>query len=176
MGAVEVLTTLAALPASAVLILLLLRSPAARRVVAAPRLDRWHKRPTPMLGGIGIFGGVLAGVGLAVAAGVAPANRELLALLGGAAILFVAGLVDDVFSLGPLPKLAAQIGAALLLVFNGLTIQGLIGNNILAGAAAVFWLVAMTNAFNLLDNMDGLAASLAGIAALFFAIDAVTVY
>ena len=168
--------TLVALPASALLILALLRSPLARRVVAAPRHDRWHERPTPMLGGVGIFGGLVAGVGVAVASGLAPANRELLAIVAGASILFVAGLADDMLSLGPLPKLVAQIGAALVLVFNGLTIQGLISNNLLAGAAAVFWLVAMTNAFNLLDNMDGLAASLGGIAALFFAVDAVTVY
>jgi UDP-GlcNAc:undecaprenyl-phosphate GlcNAc-1-phosphate transferase len=173
---VVVLTTLAALPASALLILALLRSPLARRVIAAPRLDRWHERPTPMLGGVGIFGGLLAGVGLAVASGAAPANRELLAVVAGGSILFVAGLADDMLSLGPLPKLTAQIGAALVLVFNGLTIQGLIGNDLLAGAAAVFWLVAMTNAFNLLDNMDGLAASLGAIAAVFFAVGAVTVY
>ena len=63
---------------------------------------------------------------------------------------------------------------ALLLVFTGLTIQGLIGNRIVAGTVAVLWLVGMTNAFNLLDNMDGLAATLAAIAAGFFAIDAVT--
>jgi UDP-GlcNAc:undecaprenyl-phosphate/decaprenyl-phosphate GlcNAc-1-phosphate transferase len=176
MAALAVLTTFVALPASAIVILALLRSPLARRVIAAPRLDRWHERPTPMLGGVGIFGGLVAGVGVAVAAGVAPANRELLAVMAGASILFVAGVADDMLPLGPLPKLAAQIGAALLLIFNGLTIQGLISNNVLADAVAVFWLVAMTNAFNLLDNMDGLAASLAGIAAVFFAIAAVTVY
>ena len=45
-----------------------------------------------------------------------------------------------------------------------------------AGVVALVWLVGMTNAFNLLDNMDGLAATLAGIAAVFFAIDALTVH
>jgi UDP-GlcNAc:undecaprenyl-phosphate GlcNAc-1-phosphate transferase len=164
----------AGLPISAAVILALLRSPLARRVVAAPRHDRWHERTTPMLGGVGIFAGFVAAAWLAVAAGAAHADREFYAILGGGAILFAAGLADDVRSLGPIPKLAAQIGAALLLVFNGLTIQGLIGNDFLAGLVAVLWLVGMTNAFNLLDNMDGLAATLAGIAAAFFAIDAVT--
>jgi UDP-GlcNAc:undecaprenyl-phosphate/decaprenyl-phosphate GlcNAc-1-phosphate transferase len=129
-----------------------------------------------MLGGIGIVAGLFAGFWVAVAAGGAHAGHELLAILGGCAILFVAGLLDDLYSLGPIPKLAAQVAAALLVIFNGLTISGLISNDLLAGLVALVWLVGMTNAFNLLDNMDGLAATLAGIAALFFAIDAVTVH
>src|SRR5207248_6537859 len=68
------------------------------------------------------------------------------------------------------------LAAAGLVIGNGLTISGLISNDVLAGAVALVWLVGMTNAFNLLDNMDGLAATLAGIAATFFAIDALTVH
>jgi UDP-GlcNAc:undecaprenyl-phosphate GlcNAc-1-phosphate transferase len=129
-----------------------------------------------MLGGIGIFVGILAGCGIAVATDASPASRELLAILGGCAILFVAGLLDDLYSLGPIPKLGAQLAAAGLVIANGLTISGLISNDLLAGIVALVWLVGLTNAFNLLDNMDGLAATLAGIAALFFAVDAVTVH
>jgi UDP-GlcNAc:undecaprenyl-phosphate GlcNAc-1-phosphate transferase len=170
------LAAIAAFPAAAAAIWVLLRTPLAVRLGAAPRADRWHQRTTPMLGGIGIFAGLLTGFWVAVAAGAAPASRELVAIVGGCTILFVAGLLDDLFSLGPLPKLAAQLAAAGLVIGNGLTISGLISNNILAGTVALLWLVGMTNAFNLLDNMDGLAATLAGIAAVFFAIDAVTVH
>jgi UDP-GlcNAc:undecaprenyl-phosphate GlcNAc-1-phosphate transferase len=173
---VKVLAAIAALPAAAAAIWLLLHTPLATRLGAAPREDRWHERTTPALGGIGIFAGILTGFWVAVAVGAAPASRELVAILGGCAILFVAGLLDDLFSLGPLPKLAAQIGAACLVIFNGLTISGLISNDFLAGVVALVWLVGMTNAFNLLDNMDGLAATLAGIAAVFFAIDALEVH
>jgi UDP-GlcNAc:undecaprenyl-phosphate/decaprenyl-phosphate GlcNAc-1-phosphate transferase len=173
---VRALAAIAALPAAAAVIWSLLHSPLAARLGAAPRADRWHERTTPMLGGIGIFAGILAGFWVAVAIDAAPASRELLAILGGCAILFVAGLLDDLFSLGPLPKLAAQLAAAGLVIGNGLTISGLISNDFLAGVVALVWLVGMTNAFNLLDNMDGLAATLAGIAAVFFAIDAVTVH
>jgi UDP-GlcNAc:undecaprenyl-phosphate/decaprenyl-phosphate GlcNAc-1-phosphate transferase len=173
---VKALAAIVALPAAAAVIWLLLRTPLAARLGAAPRKDRWHERTTPMLGGIGIFAGILAGCWVAVAANAAPATRELVAILGGCAILFVAGLLDDLYSLGPIPKLAAQIGAALLVIFNGLTISGLISNDLVAGLVALVWLVGLTNAFNLLDNMDGLAATLAGIAALFFAIDALTVH
>ena len=172
----KALAAIAAFPASAATIWLLLRTPLAIRIAAAPREDRWHERTTPMFGGIGIFAGLVTGVGVAVAVGAAPASRELLAILGGCTILFVAGLLDDLFSLGPIPKLAAQVAAALLVIFNGLTISGLISNDLLAGIVALVWLVGLTNAFNLLDNMDGLAATLAGIAATFFAVDAVTVH
>jgi UDP-GlcNAc:undecaprenyl-phosphate GlcNAc-1-phosphate transferase len=173
---VKALAAIAALPAAAAAIWILLRTPLAVRISAAPREDRWHERTTPMLGGIGIFIGILVGYGAAVAVDGDLASRELIAILGGCAILFVAGLLDDLYSLGPIPKLAAQIAAAVLVIFNGLTISGLISNDFLAGIVALVWLVGVTNAFNLLDNMDGLAASLAAIAAIFFAVDAVTVH
>lgn len=172
----KVLAAIAAFPAAAAAIWLLLHTPLATRLGAVPRADRWHDRTTPVLGGIGIFAGILTGFWVAVAVGAAPASRELVAILGGCAILFVAGLLDDLFFLGPIPKLAAQIGAACLVIFNGLTISGLISNDFIAGVVALVWLVGMTNAFNLLDNMDGLAATLAGIAAVFFAIDALEVH
>jgi UDP-GlcNAc:undecaprenyl-phosphate GlcNAc-1-phosphate transferase len=173
---VKVLAAIAAFPAAAAVIWLLLRTPLATRLGAAPREDRWHERTTPLLGGIGIFAGIVVGFWLAVAADAAPASKELVAILGGCAILFVAGLLDDLFHLGPIPKLAAQAAAAGLVIANGLTISGLISNDFLAGVVAFIWLVGLTNAFNLLDNMDGLAATLAAIAALFFAIDAATVH
>ena len=164
-----------AFPTAIVVLWALIRSPLARRVVAAPRHDRWHTTATPLLGGVGIFAGFLAGVGGALAIHAAPANGELLGIVGGAAILFAAGLADDVFSLGPIAKLGAQVLAAGAVLAGGTTIE-LVHNDVLAGTIAVLWLVGMTNAFNLLDNMDGLAVTLAGIAATFFAIDAVTVH
>jgi UDP-GlcNAc:undecaprenyl-phosphate GlcNAc-1-phosphate transferase len=173
---VKVLAAIAAGPAAATAIWLLLRTPLATRLGAAPREDRWHDRTTPVLGGIGIFAGILVGFWAAVAVGAAPASRELVAIVGGISILFAAGFLDDLFSLGPIPKLAAQFAAAGVVIFNGVTISGLVSNDFLAGVVALVWLVGMTNAFNLLDNMDGLAATLAGIAAVFFAIDALTVH
>src|SRR5205823_67261 len=111
-GAVTAVAALTALPASVLTIGLLVRSPLGRRVVAAPKADRWHRRDTPLLGGVGIFAGLLVGVGVAVASGGVDASGELLGIVGGCAILFVAGLVDDVFTLPPAAKLAAQGGAA----------------------------------------------------------------
>src|SRR5207248_3348315 len=105
-----VAAALTALPVSLLTIWALRRTPAARHVVAAPRADRWHTRSTPLLGGTGIFAGLLAAAGVAVAAGLIPANDPLGGILGGCAIVFLAGLLDDVFHLSPLAKLAAQGG------------------------------------------------------------------
>jgi UDP-GlcNAc:undecaprenyl-phosphate GlcNAc-1-phosphate transferase len=166
---------LAALPASLLTIRGLLHTPAARHVVAAPRADRWHTRSTPLLGGSGIFAGLLVAAGVAVAADLVPASRELGGILGGCAILFAAGLLDDVFHLPPLAKLGAQGAAAALVLVAGVRVE-IVHNDVAATVLGVVWIVAMTNAFNLLDNMDGLAATLAAIACAFFAIDAYTVH
>ena len=69
-------------------------------------------------------------------------------------------------------KLAAQFGAAAVVLGSGLTVE-IVGNDVLATALGLLWLVGITNAFNLLDNMDGLAASLAAVSCAVFAVDAV---
>jgi len=166
---------LAALPASLLTIWALLRTPAARVVVAAPRADRWHTRSTPLLGGPGIMAGLLVAVGIALATNLIPASRELAGIVGGCAILFVAGLLDDIYRLSPIAKIAAQAAAALLVLAAGVRVE-IVQNEILAWVLGFVWLVGITNAFNLLDNMDGLAATLAAIACSFFAIDAFTAH
>src|SRR5437763_4603175 len=164
-----------ALPATAVAIWLLLGSPLARRLVALPSEDRWHDAPTPLLGGLGIFAGFSAGLWLAAAAGAFPVDERIVGIYGACALVFAAGLADDLYGLPPLAKLAAQIGAALIVLAAGTHVQ-LIDNRLVGDLVAIVWLVGVTNAFNLLDNMDGLAATLAAIAFGFFAIDAVTVH
>ena len=169
------LAALVALPASLLTIWGLRQTAAARQVVAAPREDRWHTRSTPLLGGSGIVAGLLAAVAVALLAGVIPASRELGGILGGCVILYLAGLWDDVARLPPLAKIAAQLGASALVLTAGVRVE-IVGNDVAATVLGVLWLVGMTNAFNLLDNMDGLAATLAAIACAFFAIDAFTVH
>jgi UDP-GlcNAc:undecaprenyl-phosphate/decaprenyl-phosphate GlcNAc-1-phosphate transferase len=172
---VSTAAAIVALPAALLAVWMLIRSPLARRVVAAPSADRWHERATPLLGGIGIFVGFSAGLWLPVAIGAIPLTKELGGIYAGITLLFVAGLVDDIRALPPLAKLGLQITAAVMVLATGTDVQ-LIHTRPLAWALAIFWLVGMTNAFNLLDNMDGLAATLAAIAFGFFAIDAVTIH
>jgi len=172
---VSAAVTIAALPVAALVLRVLLRSSLGDRLVAHPTGERWHEAPTPTFGGVGIVLGVFAGAGVAIAAGVVEANGELLGILAGCAILFAAGLVDDIRQLSPLAKLAAQFAAAGVAVAAGLRVE-LIGNDAVATVVALVWLVGITNAFNLLDNMDGLAATLAAVACGYFAVDAATVH
>ncbi|MDE3190139.1 MAG: hypothetical protein KGL94_04885, partial [Acidobacteriota bacterium] len=164
-----------ALPAASAVIWLLLHSPAASRLIAIPSADRWSSAPTPSIGGIGIFAGFSIGLWAAVAVGAFHANEQFLGVFGAVTLVFAAGLTDDLYGLPPLAKLAAQGGAAALVIWSGDRVH-IISNGIAATALAVFWLLGMTNAFNLLDNMDGLAASLATVACAFFAIDAFTIH
>jgi UDP-GlcNAc:undecaprenyl-phosphate GlcNAc-1-phosphate transferase len=172
---VTTLAALGALPVTAGVIYGLLRSRIARRLVKSAHGERWAETETPVGGGVGIYAGVMAGVVLAVATGAVESTATLWGILAGATLLFVAGLVDDARHLSPPMKLAAQVAAAAIVVASGTHVQ-IVGNEVAATALAMLWLVGMTNAFNLLDNIDGLAASLAAIAAVYFAIDAVTLH
>ncbi|HET6684073.1 MAG TPA: MraY family glycosyltransferase, partial [Gaiella sp.] len=172
----EAAITLAALPVASVVLWTLLRSPSlGRRLVAVPTGARWHDHVTPLFGGVGIAAGLLAGVLLALAAGVIEPTWLLAGIVAGCGLVFVAGLLDDVRHLSPVAKLVAQFGAAAIAIAAGLRVE-LVSNDVLGVVIALFWLVGITNAFNLLDNMDGLAATLATVACAYFAIDASTVH
>jgi UDP-GlcNAc:undecaprenyl-phosphate/decaprenyl-phosphate GlcNAc-1-phosphate transferase len=164
---VSILAALAALPAAVLSIWALLRSRFARNLERAPEETRWRTAPTPLVGGLGIYLGLTVGIWLAVL-GPLQASEQLVGIFAGASLLFLAGLADDLWSLPPLAKIAAQLGGAAIVLSTGTSVE-LVHSRWIAIPIGVLWLVAMTNAFNLLDNMDGLAGSLAVIAAGFFA-------
>jgi len=168
---VSTAAALAALPASALCIWLLLHSRFARRLERRPAESRWTTAATPLVGGVGIYVGLSVWVWLAVLLGPLEADEQLVGIMAGATLLFLAGLVDDVFTLPPPAKIAAQLGGAAIVLSTGTAVE-IVKSPWIAIPVGVLWLVAMTNAFNLLDNMDGLAGSLAVIAAGFFAADA----
>jgi UDP-GlcNAc:undecaprenyl-phosphate/decaprenyl-phosphate GlcNAc-1-phosphate transferase len=170
---VNAIVAIAAFAVSLAVLSLLLRSPLGARFVAVPEGERWREQPTPLFGGVGIYAGFVAGVAVALAAGIISWNGELGGILGGVTIVFVAGLVDDLWHLSPIAKLAAQITAAVVVLASGLNVE-IVGNDVLAWGLGLLWLVGITNAFNLLDNMDGLAATLAIVSCGYFAIDALT--
>jgi UDP-GlcNAc:undecaprenyl-phosphate GlcNAc-1-phosphate transferase len=170
---VNAIVAIAAFSVAAAVLWLLLRTPLGARLVAVPSDARWHERPTPTFGGVGIFAGFVAGVGVALAGGIIEWSGELGGILAGVTIVFLAGLVDDLRSLSPIAKLAAQFAAAVVVLASGLNVE-VVGNDVLAWAIGLVWLVGITNAFNLLDNMDGLAATLAIVSCAYFAIDALT--
>jgi UDP-GlcNAc:undecaprenyl-phosphate GlcNAc-1-phosphate transferase len=158
---------LVALPAAALTIWALLRSPFARKLSRQPTEGRWRTAPTPLVGGIGIYVGLSAGIWCAVL-GPFGASEQLVGIAAGGTLLFAAGLLDDLWSLPPFAKLAAQVGGAAILLATGTSVQ-IVDAQWIAIPLGVLWVVAMTNAFNLLDNMDGLAGSLGAIAAAYFA-------
>jgi UDP-GlcNAc:undecaprenyl-phosphate GlcNAc-1-phosphate transferase len=122
--------------------------------VARPRDDRWHRKVTPLFGGVAIGLTLFAGLGLSGAA------SHLAVVAAGAAIIFVVGLVDDVISLKPSTKLIVEFALASLLLFYGYRLNWL--NSVtLDSLLTLVWVVGVTNAFNLLDNMDGLCAGIA---------------
>jgi UDP-GlcNAc:undecaprenyl-phosphate GlcNAc-1-phosphate transferase len=129
--------------------------------IAKPKIDRWHKKPTAMMGGVAIY---LATVSASIFF-LWPPTNELLVILAGSSFLFLVGLVDDLLHIKPYQKLIGQVIGAVIVVGYGLVLQWT-GSQVANICITVFWLIGLTNALNLLDNMDGLAAGIAAIAAL----------
>jgi UDP-GlcNAc:undecaprenyl-phosphate GlcNAc-1-phosphate transferase len=139
--------------------------------VAVPRSDRWNKKPTPTLGGVGMFASLILTL---IILWLANVDQNLFiqrwSILLGVIIMFMVGLYDDFKPINPPVKLIFQIfSATLVIFFGGNTINFFrwpIANIILT----FFWLVGLTNALNLMDNMDGLAGGISLIAAGFLSV------
>src|SRR5688500_17439889 len=132
--------------------------------VAAPKSDRWHKKPTAMMGGAAVFLATIIVYLLFVTH-----TKASWIILGGSSVLFLVGLIDDILHIKPYQKLIGQfIGAAVVIGF-GLVLPWT-DTQILNISITFFWLIGITNAINLLDNMDGLAAGISAIAAFSLAI------
>jgi len=139
-----------------------------------------HREPTPRLGGIAMFGGLCAGLivanHLANLDGVFELSSEPRALLSGAALIWLIGVLDDKFEIDALIKLGGQMLAAAVMVLQGLTILWLpipgVGTVALTpwqGTLLTVALVVITiNAVNFVDGLDGLAAGMVLIAAAAF--------
>lgn len=134
----------------------------ARRMgfVAKPKADRWHKKPTAMFGGVAIYLTTVSGYFAFV-----PVTTESLVVIAASSLLFLVGLVDDILNIKPYQKLIGQLVGASVIVGAGLRLNWT-GYDIVDIWLTVFWLVGITNAINLLDNMDGLAAGVSAIAAV----------
>lgn len=147
-------------------------TPAVRREVTRrdwvhrPRADRWSQRTVALMGGIAIYGATVGG-----ALVVLPQfDVRATALLGLASVHFLLGLIDDRQELRPHTKLLAQVVTAIGLYEAGFRfgLPGAWGPWVDA-PLTILWIVGVGNAFNLLDNMDGLCAGIAAIAGAFLA-------
>ena len=139
----------------------------ARRIgaVAVPKSDRWHQAPTAMMGGVAIYAAVIAALVTLV-----PQNPQTWTVIGASTAMFFFGLVDDFLRLKPYQKLIGQLLASSAVVYMGLVLPWT-GSHAVNMMITFFWLVGVTNAVNMLDNMDGLAAGIAAIAAFSLALN-----
>jgi UDP-N-acetylmuramyl pentapeptide phosphotransferase/UDP-N-acetylglucosamine-1-phosphate transferase len=153
---------------------LLRRAMIAAGVVDMPDERRIHRAPTPRGGGLAIVLGFYAAAALALfypwewSAG-SLASPWLKHFMIASGMLVTVGLLDDVRSLKPMVKLLGQIAASSWMFFFGGGMGRLLGFDLplpLDYALTVFWFVALTNAFNLIDGLDGLATGLAIIASI----------
>jgi UDP-GlcNAc:undecaprenyl-phosphate GlcNAc-1-phosphate transferase len=136
--------------------------------VDRPDRRKRHAAPTPRLGGVA----VLSGFVLALSRGGLSGDREILAIALAALVLMIAGAVDDVAGLSARLRLGLQAACAAGVIAAGVRLTLFPGE---AGAVAnvaltVVWLVGITNAYNFIDGMDGLAVSLGALIALLLAL------
>jgi UDP-GlcNAc:undecaprenyl-phosphate GlcNAc-1-phosphate transferase len=131
--------------------------------VVTPREDRWHRQSMPTLGGVAMYLSFMISVLVMTAVG-GEWTELRWSLLLGSTLMFALGFIDDLVRLTPPTKLVIQFLAAAIVIYYGRVIDFFpwpIANIILT----FFFLVGITNAINLLDNMDGLAGGMAFIAA-----------
>ncbi len=148
--------------------------------VAMPGGRHIHKKPTPTAGGLAIFGGFWAAAMISQW----PLSGPLMGIFIGSTLLLALCLLDDVYSLPALPRLVGQILVAIIAFQWGVRIEGLTSPISILGTykylalgwfsapLTVLWIVAVTNAINWLDGLDGLVAgvtSLAGLTLMAFA-------
>ncbi len=154
-----------------------------RRPGDARGVDDPSRDAVPRLGGIAIFASLTLTLGLVgwlgAASSVTTGAQSLLALAVGVSLVFLIGLFDDLRGASPLQKLTVQTVAAMIVVFNGWTIEsmrlpgvGLLDLGVFGTLFSLVWVVGVTNAINLLDGLDGLAAGAVAIISLSFLVTA----
>jgi UDP-GlcNAc:undecaprenyl-phosphate/decaprenyl-phosphate GlcNAc-1-phosphate transferase len=148
----------------------------------APRARDVHKRPTPLLGGLAMYGGLVAGLlvanRLTYLEGAFPAgsSRTIDGLLLAGGLLVLVGIVDDRWGLGAISKMAGQIAAGGIVVWSGAYLpwiplpgsEYILLEPDLSYVVTILIIVATINAVNFIDGLDGLAAGIVGISALAY--------
>jgi len=132
-----------------------------------PDERRVHTHPVPRLGGLAVYLAFIFSVLRNF-----QFSDEIIGLLAGSTVIYLLGALDDIKKLSANTRLVFQLLAAFIVVFSGLKITftlqyGLFGK-ILSYAISVLWLVGITNAFNFMDGIDGLASTLGLVCSLLF--------
>ncbi|MGQ9585218.1 MAG: MraY family glycosyltransferase [Anaerolineae bacterium] len=133
-------------------------------ILAHPEARKPHQTATPLLGGVAIYGASLAAL---ILFGDRFYVYQTVGILLGATLVSFLGLWDDRRPLSPGIKLLGQLVAAGLLLATGVQVN-VLRNQALNVVVTLFWVVGITNAMNLLDNMDGLSGGVAVVVSAFF--------
>lgn len=153
------------------LIFSIVGTPLARRlalyvgVVDSPAARKLHAAPVPLLGGAAIYAAFMLGL---IVLGDRAYVRELIGILLGATLVSLFGLADDHWGLHAYLKLSGQLLAGVVLLLGGTQVLLFPNHPWLNWVVTLVWVVGMTNALNLLDNMDGLSGGVTTVAAAFF--------
>ncbi|MBI5971806.1 UDP-GlcNAc:undecaprenyl-phosphate/decaprenyl-phosphate GlcNAc-1-phosphate transferase [Staphylococcus caledonicus] len=144
-------------------------------LVDRPNYRKIHTKPVSVLGGTVILLSFLIGIWLGH-----PIEREVRPLVIGAIVMYLVGLIDDIYDLKPILKLLGQIVAASIVVFYDITIDFIsfpmgptIHFGIFSIPITIIWIVAITNAINLIDGLDGLASGVSAIGLITIAFIAI---
>ncbi len=133
-------------------------------VIDQPSARKLHLSPVPLLGGVAIYGACILALLIFEDRFRIP---QLVSILLGATLVSFLGVWDDRWGMRPLLKLGGQVLAALILIWTDVQVSFL-PHPFLNGTLTVLWVVGITNALNLLDNMDGLSGGVGAIASAFF--------
>jgi UDP-GlcNAc:undecaprenyl-phosphate GlcNAc-1-phosphate transferase len=133
------------------------------RFLDYPSHKKVHLAPTPLMGGLAVALASLAAAAAALAFIRSPYSAKIVGFLSGGLMVVVLGLADDANGMRPRVKLAGQTAAAAVMLLSG-GVEGLPLPLPIAVPLALFWMVGLMNAFNFLDNMDGITSGLAAIA------------
>lgn len=128
-----------------------------------------HEEPVPYLGGLAVFVGFLVGFSPFY-----DLDREVLAIMLGGTLIILLGLLDDLGNLRPATKLLGQALAVLVVMKAGIAIKIVFLPPVITYPLSFLWLMGMTNAFNIIDIMDGLSSGVGAIACVFLFIVAVS--
>lgn len=171
---------------------LVIRTAGALRLYDSPDgVRRLHASPVPRLGGIAVYlatavvsgGAFLFGSSEFLPQHVIPPHeaRLMIGVFSGASLLFLVGLLDDVRGLPPSAKFIAQIAAACIAYYFGVRLENVtlgygvgVSVGILSAPLVILWIIAVTNAYNFIDGLNGLAGGIAIVASLTVLVAAVT--
>ena len=146
-------------------------------VVSIPRERDAHTKPTPRMGGLSIAISFMITTLIFMPFTTGIDMRKALYIVGGALVLTIVGVLDDIYQIKPWQKMLGQFIAIMLAVFGGVSIRFLVWDEpgamftfvkVLNVAGTIFWTVGMINAINLIDGLDGLSSGVSTIAAISF--------